>query len=436
MRQMKGLMSQSVSLGFAFVMAMAAVALQPWAASAQNQSASPAHTIVQIVNDEPISTYDIEARMRLVITTAGQAVSAEALGRIRHQVIETLIDERVQLQEAKRLGIKVEDAEIQNAVATIEKTNRMEPGGLLSKLTQAGVDVGTLVGQIRATLAWRKVVGSRANKATAVTEADIDQYLKDLKQKGGSEYLLAEIFVAAPRARDLPIARATADDLVQQLRKGAQFSALASQFSQAPTAGVGGDMGWVEGDQLDPRLAAALNGLPVGQIAPPIELDDGIVILALRDRRVFVEGGQKETLYDIRRLYVPFDPKAATPVKLAVLQKVKDADAQVKTCDDIAPVAEKLGAQSNNMGEMRLNGLPAPLRPYIEPLNAGEKTKVLPLVDGVMLMMVCNKRVQAEGLPDRNQVRQTLTNRRIDAEARQLLRSLRQNAMIETPDRG
>jgi hypothetical protein len=60
----------------------------------------------------------------------------------------------------------------------------------------------------------------------------------------------------------------------------------------------------------------------------------------------------------------------------------------------------------------------------------------LPLVDGVLVMMVCNKRVQSEGLPNREQVRQTLTNRRIDADARQFLRNLRQNAMIEAPDRG
>ena len=88
------------------------------------------------------------------------------------------------------------------------------------------------------------------------------------------------------------------------------------------------------------------------------------------------------------------------------------------------------------MADIPLSDLAAPLRPYIEPLSPGQKTKVLPLTDGVMLMMLCDKRVESAGLPDRDRVRQTLLNRRIDAEARQYLRSLRQNALIETPSRG
>jgi peptidyl-prolyl cis-trans isomerase SurA len=431
-RQLLGSLGQGPLLGMALLVAFLAVGD---GAVGQGRSGFSAQTIEQIVNDEPISTYDIDARMRLVLTTAGQAATPESLGRIRHQVLETLIDETVQLQEAKRLGVKVEDLAIQNAIATIEKSNRLAPGTLVPNLTKAGVDISTLVAQIRATVAWRQVISSQTVSKVTVTEAEIDQYLNDLGKKGGSEYLLAEIFVAAPRPQDLPLAKATANDLIQKIRTGVQFPTLARQFSQAPSAGAGGDMGWVEADQLDPRMATALKNLPVGQITAPVEVDDGIYILALRERRVFGAQGQEQTLYDVRRYYMPFDPRAPNTVKVAVLRKVQAADREVRTCDDMEPVAKRFGAQSNSMGEVRLADLPGPLRPYIEALKPGEKTKVLPLTDGVMVMMLCNKRVEAAGLPDREKVRQTLLNRRIDVEARQYLRSLRQNALIEAPSR-
>ena len=432
-RQMLGSLGHGPLLGIAFLVTLLAVGNS---AVGQSRGGFSPQMVVQIVNDEPISTYDIDARMRLVLTTSGQAATQESLGRIRHQVLETLIDEKVQLQEATRLGVKVEDLAIQNASATIEKTNRLAPGTLVPNLTKAGVDVSTLVAQIRATVAWRQVISSQTISKISVTEDEIDQYLDDLSKKGGSEYLLAEIFVAAPRPQDLPLAKATANDLIQQIRKGVQFPSLARQFSQAPTAGTGGSMGWIEADQLDPRMATALKNLPVGQITPPIEVDDGIYILALRERRFFGAQGQEQTLYDIRRYYMPFDPGAPNTVKVAVLHKVQAADREIRTCDDMEPVAKRFGGQSNSMGDIPLSDLAAPLRPYIEPLSPGQKTKVLPLTDGVMLMMLCDKRVESAGLPDRDRVRQTLLNRRIDAEARQYLRSLRQNALIETPSRG
>ena len=110
----------------------------------------------------------------MVTATAGRPPSNESLQRIRAQVLETLIDERIQLQEAERLGITVENEEIQAAIATIEKTNGMPEGALVETLSSRGIDVGTLIAQIRATLAWRKVIAQRVRGRVQISDEDVD----------------------------------------------------------------------------------------------------------------------------------------------------------------------------------------------------------------------------------------------------------------------
>ena len=432
LRYLNSFLHSARAIGIAGLLGLTIAAAAAGSAIAQQTGSLPAQTVLQTVNDEPISSYDVDARLRLVITTAGAPPTPESMARIRNQVLETLIDERVQLQEAERLGITVDNAEIQAAMASIEKSNKIQPGALVEELTKARVDVGTLVAQIRATIAWRKVIGQSVRNSVQVDESDIDLYLEDLRRKGGTEYLLAEIFIAAPRPQDLSAAKATVDDLLQQLVRGGQFPTLARQYSQAPTAGAGGDMGWLEADQLDPRIAQAVSALPIGQVTRPVEVDDGYYILALRDRRHFGAEGQEETVYDIRRLYIGFNPRAANATKVAALRKMQAAEKAIGSCSDVEPVAARFGAQANDMGEIRLAALPVPLQPYIEALKPGQKTEVLPLTDGVLVMMLCDKRVNTLGLPDREQVRETLLNRRLGQEARRYLRDLRQNAMIET----
>ena len=146
--------------------------------------------ILRIVNDEPISSYDVSARVNFVSVTSRSALTEQARQKVGEQVLETLIDEQLQLQEASRLGIKVADDEIQAAVARIETNNGMAQGQLMQLLTSRNVDANTLVNQIRSTLAWRKAVQRRLQSQVTISEDDIDAYLQGLREKGGTSTLL------------------------------------------------------------------------------------------------------------------------------------------------------------------------------------------------------------------------------------------------------
>ena len=394
---------------------------------------SNSYRIVRVVNDNPITTYDIASRLRFVSATAPTPVGSDEIERFSQQIIENLVDEQLQLQEAERLDIRVEDSEIQAAVARIERQNGLASGQLINLLTSRNVDANTLIDQIRATLAWRKTVELRLQRRVTVTEEDIDFYLDGLRQKGGTEYLLGEIFISAHQPSELPRAKETAERLLAQLRRGSQFSALARQFSQAPTAAAGGDTGWVRPDQLESQLAGALVQLQPGQISPPIEVPDGYYLLALRDSRTFGEEGQEETVYDLRRVFLPYSPTASENAKRRKLIQLANARAGLRSCAAVERYAARAGDPQNGMmGEMRLTDLPEGLRPFVLRLQPGKVSQLLRLQDGALVLMLCEKKTRALGLPDRETVRQSILQREADIHARRYIRELRQNAIIET----
>lgn len=391
------------------------------------------HRILRVVNDQPISSYDANSRLRFVSTASRSDVSGDARERILGQIIETLIDEELQKQEAKRLGIEVEDAEIQAAVSRIEKQNNMQPGQLIQMLTQRGIDANTLVDQIRATIAWRKAVSQRLRTQVTIGEDDIDAYLQNLQEKGGTEYLLGEIFIAANTPAELPRAKATAERLLQDMRRGATFTEMARQFSQAPTAGAGGDTGWVTASQLEAQIAEAVAKLQPGQVTPPIGVSDGYYLIALRDSRTFGPDGEQETVYDLRRVFLAYPPGANQQQQRNTLIRLARARPGLNNCEAVERFATQVGdPKKGDMGKLTVAEMQEGLRPLILELEPGKISQLYRLQDGGLVMMLCGKETRSLGLPTRDEVRENLLQREADIIARRYLRELRQNAIIQT----
>ena len=111
--------------------------------------------IVAIVNDEVISAYDLDQRIRLLLSTSRSRPTREMQRRMQGQVLQNLVDERLQLQEADRLNISVSDTDIQNAIRFIENQNGMAEGALADSLRKGGSDLDALAVQLDAQIAWR-----------------------------------------------------------------------------------------------------------------------------------------------------------------------------------------------------------------------------------------------------------------------------------------
>ena len=397
-------------------------------------SAQQGPSIAAVVNEQLISTYDLQARLRLALLSANLPDTQENRQRLLPQVLRQLVDERLQMQEAQRLGITVTDQEVAEAQATVERQNNLPAGGLQAHMAQNGVPFETLAAQLRASIAWGKIVRRQIRPQVEVGEEEVDDYLRDLRARGGrTEYDASEIFLSAEVFDSVEAARQAAERLAQQARTGAAFEALAQQFSQAPSAANGGALGKVQEGQLDPRLEAALATMQPRQISDPIPVENGFYILRLNGReRIEHAGGAQETV-SMRRVFLPVAPGTPESEVAAREQAASTISNTATSCADMERLGREAGSRGAiNPGPIRLADLPERMREIVAPLPLNRPTPPLRLDEGFLVLMVCERSMaDTAGLPTRGEVMNTLGLQRVDMMARRYLRDLRRAAFID-----
>lgn len=247
--------------------------------------------IAAVVNDEAISMTDVQDRMKLVMVSSGLPNNPEIRAKIQTQVVEGLIDDQLKLQEARRNKIEVSEEEVMDGVKTIAEQNKYAPEQFLVLLEKSGVPKETLLAQIRAQLAWNKVVKDVLRGQIEVKDSDIQQRIDRLKNKiGQTEYLVAEIYLPLDQPKRNAETMQFAQRMAKELQaKKAPFGPVAAQFSKAAGAEKGGNLGWIQAGYLDPALDAVLLTMQEGAVSDPIKSGNGLYVITLIKKRTLTE---------------------------------------------------------------------------------------------------------------------------------------------------
>ena len=387
--------------------------------------------IAAIVNDEVISVYDLAQRIRLLLSTSRSRPTREIMRRMETQVLQTLIEERLQLQEASRLNINVNDSEIQDAIRFIEDQNGMAEGSLPETLLQGGSNLDALVAQLEAQIAWSKVISQRLRPRVSVGQEEIETVVARIRANAERiENLVSEIFLSAEGVVQKEEIRRSAVELVAQLRGGALFSDVARQVSQGLSATEGGDRGWVEAGELAPELGAVLAKLNVGQISDPVEIVDGFYILYLRDRR---EGtGASQIRVSLKQIFLELPQGASENVIAARIEAARNLSGNVRGCDNFQAIIDGLDSeQSGDVGPIVLGDTAESLRAAISALKVGEVSPPVLGSNGVRVFMVCDRQEPRAQEPDRATIERNIGQTRLSMLSRRYLRDLRRDAVVE-----
>jgi peptidyl-prolyl cis-trans isomerase SurA len=248
---------------------------------------SSKESIVAVVNKGVITASDVKARMDLIAASSGLKPSKELDDKLRPQIIDMLIDEQIRSQEADRLGLKVDPKEIDAGFEQVAKQNNIPADVFKKALEQRGIKVNTMRDQIKAQIAWTKVVQKRIRQKIEITDADIDSELERLKENiGKDQYNIAEIYLPVADPTKMPQAKTFATKLAEQLKAEPDaFPKAARQFSQSPGASQGKSIGWVMQGVLAKEVDALLPTFEKGAISSPIETSTGLYIIKLQDKR-------------------------------------------------------------------------------------------------------------------------------------------------------
>lgn len=389
--------------------------------------------IAAIVNDDVVSLNDLNERITLVIRSANIPDTPENRQRVSSQVLRSLIDERLEMQEAKRLGVAATKEEINQALTRIEQQNNIPKGGLDAFLAKEGIARASLVSQVTASLTWAKVVRNRLSQDVTISDEEVDEVLAHLKDTADvPQDRVSEIYLAIDNPTQEPEVKQLADRLIQQIRSGVRFDAVARQFSQSPTAAVGGDLGWVTESQLLPELGDALKKMNPGEMSYPLHAGGGYYILYLVERRTLGKPNPDNTVLSLVEVVLPLPSGASPDQQQKVMQHAQQISSEVKSCGELAKIGRDEAPQtSRELPDVKAGELPQPLRQTVLALDVAQASKPLPTPGGVVVAMVCQKQKPQGGLPTREEIADSLARERLDALARRYLRDLRRGAYVD-----
>jgi len=386
-----------------------------------------------IVNGDVITGTDIDQRLALIVVANEGRIPADELPRLRAQVLRNLVDETLQIQAAAASDIKVEQREIDTYYEQYAKNFNRSPKEFSAYLRTIGSSDASIKRQIHGEIAWRRLLGREIEPFVAVADEEVRSVIERLNAaKGTQEYRIAEIFLSAT-PETAAETRANAQRIVDQIRQGASFLAYARQFSEASTAAVGGDLGWVRAEQLPETLAAAAQALPVGRVSDPIAIPGGFSIIAVQDTRQVLTADPRDAVLSLKQISVNF-PKGTTreQAEPRVVQLAQAAQT-MGGCGGAEAAAARIGAEVVANDTTRIRDLPPALQDMLLRLNIGQATTPFgTLEEGVRVLVLCGRDdPEASGGPSFEQVYARLEEERVNRRAQRYLRDLRRDAVVD-----
>ncbi len=386
-----------------------------------------------IVNGTIITDTDIDQRLALVLTANGGKVEGEERERLRLQVLRNLIDETLQMQEATAQDVKIDPAEIQQTFTRVAGNFKRTPKDFTTYLTSIGSSEASLKRQIQGELAWRRVLSRKVEPFVNIGEDEVRQVMARLNaSKGAQEYRVGEIYLSANLNNNAQVLE-NARRIVEQVRQGASFVAYARQYSEASTAAVGGDLGWVRGEQLPDELAAVAAQMETGRISDPIAIPGGYSIIAMLDKRQVLTADPRDAVLSLKQIAITF-PKGQTQAQAGPrVEKFAELAKTVKGCGNVNAAAAGFGAEVVDNDQVRIRDLPGPLQDLMVKLQVGEATPPFgSLEDGVRVLVVCGRDdPESAAGPSFDQIYSQLEEQRVNKRAQRYLRDLRRDAVVD-----
>ncbi|GAA0861157.1 peptidylprolyl isomerase [Sphingopyxis soli] len=386
------------------------------------------------VNGEIITATDIEQRMALIrIANNNINLPPEEEQRLRQQVFSNLIDEKLQIQEAKAAKIDIDEKLVDDQFARLAARFKQSPDQFAKYLTSKGSSAGAVKQQIRGEYAWDRLLQRNIQSSTNVSTEEVEAIVKQMNEsKGLDEFHLGEIYLSATPETAAAVAE-NAQKIIQALQAGGSFQAYARQFSEASTAVVGGDLGWVKAAQLPPTMAEAAAQMAPGQLVGPVEVPGGISIMLMIDRRQVLTADPRDAVLSLKQVSLDF-PAGTTEAQATDLAgKFAEATRAIAGCGGADSVAAALGAHVVSRDNIQMRALPPPLQATLASMQIGQTTQPFGAAnEGISVLVLCGRDMpQTATAPDLQEIENRLLEEKVNKRAQRYLRDLRRDAVIE-----
>jgi peptidyl-prolyl cis-trans isomerase SurA len=435
-----------MSLSHRLISAFAALLLCAAASAQAPFAARELDRVIAVVNTDIITANELAMRQRTVEQQLKrQRIELPPPDVLRRQVLERLIMDRTLTQAARDQGLRVDDAQLDRALARIAEQNRLTPSQLRTQVERDGMNYVRFREDIRDEILVSRLREREVDAKVVISEADVDAWLADqgTAEPSAVEYNLAQILLRVPEgasAEQIERQRLRAEEVVRQAQRGAEFARLAAAFSDAPDAMTGGAIGFRAADRLPQLYVDAIASLKPGEVTAPLRSPNGFHILKLVDRRNGAPGRVgAEPVVQTRARHILIRPTELVPEGEA-MRRLRELRDRVRGGADFAELARQYSSDGSagrggDLGWVYPGDTVPDFERAMAALEPGQVGDPVRTEFGVHLIQVLERRTDSAS-PERvrQAARQALRERRIEESLQDWLRQVRDRAYVEYRD--
>jgi len=400
-------------------------------------------SIQVVVNDEVITRNEVTGRVAQV-TQNMKARNAQMPdpATMERQVLEAMIVERAQLQLAKEMGVKVDDRTLDATIGRIAENQKMSVQDMRNQMEKEGMPFAQFREDIRNEIMMQRLREHEVDSKIQVSEAEIDTYMAAAKAAEADriEVDISQILVRVPEnasPEQIAARAARAEEVMRQLRTGADFARMASTYSDAPDALKGGEIGWRDADRLPPMFSTELRKLEAGQVTPILKTNVGFHILKLSGKRSLAGETDKTVVEQThaRHILIKVTPTMTEgEVKRKLLELKEKMDNNAGTFEDLARLHSQDGSASKggDLGWLYPGDTVPEFETAMNALKPGEVSDVIQSPFGFHLIQVIGRKSEdVTQQKERNVARQVLRDRKMQEAMEDWMRQVRDRAYVE-----
>jgi peptidyl-prolyl cis-trans isomerase SurA len=397
--------------------------------------------VAAVVNNGVVLESDVNGLMQSVKLNAGQA--GQQLpddATLRHQILERLIMDQIMLQMGQKMGVKISDDQLDQAIANIAKQNNMTPDQMRSRLAYDGLNYSTYRSQIRKEMIISEVRNNEVRRRVSVLPQEVDALASQIgdQNDASTELNLSHILIPLPEnpsSDQVNEAQSQAESIVEQARGGADFGKLAISYSADQQALKGGQMGWGRIQELPGIFAQALTTAKKGDIVGPIRSGVGFHILKINDMR---GGSQSISVTEVHSRHILLKPSPIMTDEQARV-KLEQVSADIRsgktTFDKAAKELSQDPGSANQGGDL---GWATPdmydpaFRDALMKLNKGQMSAPVHSSFGWHLIeLLDTRKVDRTDAAQKDKAYRMLMNRKFSEEAATWMQEQRASAYVK-----
>ncbi len=346
-------------------------------------------SIVAIVNDEPITMMDLDGRLRLIIISSNLPNNADTRKNLSGQVLQSLINERLQQQEAKKLGIRVSDQEVENNIKFIENQNNMQENQLVETLFKNGVPKSVLPKRLKANLIMEKLLNNVIRPKVIINNSEVNnEYNNIISNKGKLEYKYSEIsfnFTNISKKENLIL---IAKQIRNKITEENNFDTIAKRIQENGTGNYKKN-DWKLLNKINQDIYSNIKNLDKNEISDLIISNTSISIIKMDDKREFKIPDLSDSVTDIS--FISFDLPINKNKLDIIKEDIKKLTNNLKSCDEMTDLSKVYGNKKGKyLGKVLLKNLPNYFTEEIKKLGLNQSSKPIVADDGIYVTMICN----------------------------------------------